>query len=78
MQIGNFVQMTYDDAFKQNECEGEYSYLKRGKLLNTFLKESAISADTITKFCCTYVRLHYNQMDQLITWVHEQRRQNGN
>ena len=36
MQIGNFVQMTFDqldefDAFKQNECEGEYSYLKRGK-----------------------------------------------
>ena len=50
MQIGNFVQMTFDqldefDAFKQNEFEGKYSYLKRGKLLNTFLNRfDAVSA----------------------------------
>lgn len=73
--VVTFEQMTEFDVFRKEECEMEYSYLKRGQLLDLYLKEFPNNTiSTIDKFGYTYLRFHYSQVDDLVEWVYEKRK----
>jgi len=76
---GNFVIMTFEqmdefDQLKKKECEGSYSYLKRGDLLEEFMSDRDEIPCLITKFGFTYFRFHATLIDELIEWIYEKRK----